>query len=158
HGQPHVEHALRCTRRILFLHRFRSAREDDAERIEFANLRFAHVERPDFAVHADLAHTARDQLGVLRSEVEDQDAAGVDVLVHANSGGPGGPRRQAGVSNTAMRSSGALARTDTAPTKKQTGRKAPSSYLNSSSPARIIRRFLGDAHIVYVALVHARVG
>ena len=33
----------------------------------------------DFAVDAELAHAARDELGVLGAEVEDQDARGVDV-------------------------------------------------------------------------------
>jgi len=33
------------------------------------------------AIHADLAHAASDQLGVLGTEVEDQDAVGVNVLV-----------------------------------------------------------------------------
>jgi len=31
-----------------------------------------------FAVDAELAHAARDELGVLGAEVEDQDARGVD--------------------------------------------------------------------------------
>jgi hypothetical protein len=31
------------------------------------------VPGPDLAVHADLADAARDQLGVLRAEIEDQD-------------------------------------------------------------------------------------
>jgi hypothetical protein len=33
----------------------------------------------DLAVHADLAHAARDQLGVLGAEIEDQDAIGMNV-------------------------------------------------------------------------------
>jgi hypothetical protein len=37
------------------------------------------VPRQDLAVHADLAHAARDQLRILRPEVEDQDSMGVDV-------------------------------------------------------------------------------
>jgi hypothetical protein len=35
-----------------------------------------------FAVHADFAHAAGDQLGVLGTEVEDQDAVSVNVEGH----------------------------------------------------------------------------
>ncbi len=35
----------------------------------------------DLAVDAELAHAARDELRVLRAEVEDEDAVGVDVVV-----------------------------------------------------------------------------
>ncbi len=41
--------------------------------------RIADVPGMDLAVDAQLAHAPRDQLGVLRAEVEDQDAVGVDV-------------------------------------------------------------------------------
>ncbi|MFO0450989.1 MAG: hypothetical protein ACK52I_20410 [Pseudomonadota bacterium] len=43
----------------------------------------------DLAVHADLAHAARDQLRVLRAEVEDQDPVRVDVLRQPGSRGGG---------------------------------------------------------------------
>jgi hypothetical protein len=33
----------------------------------------------DLAVHADLTHAPRDQLSVLRAEIENQDAVRVDV-------------------------------------------------------------------------------
>jgi hypothetical protein len=33
----------------------------------------------ELAIHADLAHAARDELAVLSAEIEDQDAVGVDV-------------------------------------------------------------------------------
>ena len=39
----------------------------------------AAVPGQDLAVDADLAHAPRDQLRVLRAEVEDQDPVGVDV-------------------------------------------------------------------------------
>ena len=35
----------------------------------------------DFTIHADLAHTARNQLGVLGTEIQDQDPVGMDVSV-----------------------------------------------------------------------------
>ena len=40
---------------------------------------FIHVIGMNFAIHADLAHAAGDQLGVLRTEIEDQYAMGMDV-------------------------------------------------------------------------------
>ena len=43
----------------------------------------------DLAVHAALAHAARDQLRVLRAEVEDQDAVRVDVRADAADAGLG---------------------------------------------------------------------
>ena len=45
----------------------------------------------NLAVDAQLAHAARDQLGVLRAEVEDQDAVRVDVGVRGRPRGGVGP-------------------------------------------------------------------
>jgi hypothetical protein len=75
-----VEHLLRCVRRAGFDARLRAAREDDALRRELRDLRGIVVPRPDLAIHADLAHAARDELGVLRAEIEDEDLVGVDVV------------------------------------------------------------------------------
>ena len=49
------------------------AREDDALRRERADEIVVDVERVDLAVDVRLAQAARDQLRVLRAEVEDQD-------------------------------------------------------------------------------------
>ncbi|MCY1456806.1 hypothetical protein D9M71_740500 [compost metagenome] len=64
------------------MHGLGTAGEDDAARGEFANRFIVHVERVQFAVHADFAHAAGDQLGVLGTEVEDQDAVSVNVEGH----------------------------------------------------------------------------
>ena len=56
--------------------------ENDAFGCEFADRFIVHVERMQFAVHADFTHAAGDQLGVLGTEVEDQDAVGVNVEGH----------------------------------------------------------------------------
>jgi hypothetical protein len=40
----------------------------------------------DLAVHAELAHAARDELRVLGTEIQDQDAVGVDVGVRTGNG------------------------------------------------------------------------
>ncbi|CAM2159526.1 Cytosine deaminase [Paraburkholderia tropica] len=73
HGHAQLEHGLRGTRRVGFGDRIRTARKDDALRCEFANERVVDVVRVDFRVDVGFAHAARDQLGDLRTEVEDQD-------------------------------------------------------------------------------------
>ena len=55
-----------------FVYRVRSAREDDALRVVGTNEIFADVEGVQFAVNLLLAHTAGDQLGDLRAEVENK--------------------------------------------------------------------------------------
>ena len=52
---------------------FGPAREDDALRRELAHEVVADVVRMDLAVDVRLAQAARDELRVLRAEVEDQD-------------------------------------------------------------------------------------
>jgi len=48
-------------------------RTDDACRIEIA-MNFASTSQEcQFAIHVGFAHPARDQLGVLRTEIEDED-------------------------------------------------------------------------------------
>src|SRR5205814_379865 len=59
-------------------------------RPEGAHLAVAHIPGADFAVHAQLAHAAGDELGVLRTEVEDQDAVRMDVGVCAAGVGSAG--------------------------------------------------------------------
>lgn len=77
-----VENGLRAARAVGFVNRLRATGEDDAFRSEFADRIFVHVERMQFAVHTDFAHAAGDQLGVLGTEVEDQDAVSVNVEGH----------------------------------------------------------------------------
>ena len=85
HRHAELEHRARRRRRARRGHRLRAAGEDHAARTEGAHRGVAHVPGMDLAVDAELAHAARDQLRVLRAEVEDQDAVGVDV------GGGGAP-------------------------------------------------------------------
>ena len=77
-----VEHRLRCARAIGFVHRLRTTGEDDAARSEGADIFVAHVPGVQFAIDTDLAHTARDQLGVLGTEVQNEDAVGVNIVGH----------------------------------------------------------------------------
>ena len=79
HRDAQREHCGWRRGRLGVGHRFRTTREDDAVRAEGANRCLAHVPRVELAIHADFAHAARDELGVLRAEIEDQDAVGVDV-------------------------------------------------------------------------------
>lgn len=79
-----VEHRLRRARAVGFVYRLGTAGEDDAARREGDDRLVAHVEGMDFAIHADLAHAAGDQLGVLGAEIEDQDTVGVNVLGHGH--------------------------------------------------------------------------
>ncbi|MNO91998.1 hypothetical protein D3C76_835590 [compost metagenome] len=82
HGYVQVEHRLRGARAVGFVDRLGAAGEDDAARVEFADRFIVHVERMQLAVHADFAHAAGDQLGVLGTEIEDQDAVSVNVEGH----------------------------------------------------------------------------
>jgi hypothetical protein len=76
-GTPELEHARRA-RRTGRRDRLRPPDRMMPLRIERAD-RPSPASQAQFAIHADLAHAARDQLGVLRAEIEDQDAVGVDV-------------------------------------------------------------------------------
>ena len=77
-----VPYGLWRARAVGFVHRLGAAGEDDPAGGEFANRLVVHVERVQFAVHADFAHAAGDQLGVLGTEVEDQDTVSVNVEGH----------------------------------------------------------------------------
>jgi hypothetical protein len=79
HGYADLEHRCGCPRRRFVGDGFRAAGEDDAAGAEAADLGVAHIPGMNLAVDARLAHAARDQLGVLRPEVEDQDPVSVDV-------------------------------------------------------------------------------
>ena len=65
--------------RPLHGHGLRSPGKDHAARAKGAHGRIAHVPGMDLAVHAQFAHAPRDQLRVLRTEVDDQHALGVYV-------------------------------------------------------------------------------
>lgn len=82
HRHAGVEHVVRGARAAGFGGAFRAAGEDNAAWVEFADLLFANVPGPQFAVNADFAHAAGDQLGVLRTEVQYQDAMLMDILCH----------------------------------------------------------------------------
>ena len=65
----------RRARRVALGHAVRPAREHDAAWCECANELVAHVVRVNLAVDVRLAQAPRDELRVLRAEIEDQDPA-----------------------------------------------------------------------------------
>ena len=77
--QPAVEHLLRRDGRTVFGGRLRPPRQDDALGRELRDLRRVVVPRPDLAINADFPDAARDQLRVLRAEIEDEDLVGMEV-------------------------------------------------------------------------------
>ena len=76
---PGIENGLRRRRCAELGRRLGTARQDDALRGEARDLGRVVVPRPDFAIHADFADAARDELGVLRAEIQDQDLVAVQV-------------------------------------------------------------------------------
>ena len=79
HRYAQFKHQLLRARRLGQRHRLRPPREDDALGIEGANLSRRHIMGMQFAIHAGFAHPARDQLSVLGTKVEDEDAVLVDI-------------------------------------------------------------------------------
>ncbi|KAG1544022.1 hypothetical protein G6F50_013922 [Rhizopus delemar] len=77
--QATVEHFLRRGRGARQRGRFRATGQDDALGAERRDLGRVVVPRPDFAVDAQLADAAGNQLRVLRAEIEDQDLVVMDV-------------------------------------------------------------------------------
>ena len=76
-----VEHGAIAVRRALFVDAARAAGQDDADRLLGLDRVERGVERQDLAVDRQLAQTARDQLGKLRAEIQDEDGLmGHDVF------------------------------------------------------------------------------
>jgi hypothetical protein len=61
---------------------FRPAGENDASGPKFTNIAGVCIPGNDFAVDADLPDPARNQLGVLRTEVQDHDAVLMNIWMH----------------------------------------------------------------------------
>ncbi|MNH13722.1 hypothetical protein D3C79_733030 [compost metagenome] len=82
HRHAGVEHVLGGAGAAGLGHGLGAAGEDDAVGIEFADLRFGHIPGPQFAVDTDLTDTAGDKLGVLGTEIQDQDTVSVNIFSH----------------------------------------------------------------------------
>ncbi|CCZ99915.1 putative uncharacterized protein [Klebsiella variicola CAG:634] len=76
------KHILRRARAVLFGSTFRAAGKNDAAWIEFADLCFCDIPRPQLTVDAQLTHATRHQLSILRAEVEDENAMFMNVFRH----------------------------------------------------------------------------
>ncbi len=72
HGNAGIEDGLRRARRARFMHGLRPAGEDHRFRLHVAEGRFRLLERHDFRIDAHLAHPARDELGDLAAEIDNQ--------------------------------------------------------------------------------------
>jgi hypothetical protein len=79
-GHTHLKDRVRDARRVLEVHRLRSAGQDNAGRLESRNGFVAHVPGMDLRVHATFANSARDELGVLTAEIENQQPVRMDIL------------------------------------------------------------------------------
>ena len=73
---------LRRTRAVFFGGAFRAAGKNNAAWVEVTNLCFCHIPRPQFAVNTQFTHAARNQLSVLRTEVQNEDAMLMNVFRH----------------------------------------------------------------------------
>jgi hypothetical protein len=73
HRHTQVEHDLRRARRASIGDGVRATRQDDAFRRELTDEGFVDVVRMDLRINVRFANAARDQLGDLRTEIEDQD-------------------------------------------------------------------------------------
>ncbi len=79
HRHAQRKHRVGCSRWLRINDGFGTAGEDDATRRECAHGLIGDIPGVDFTVHTALAHPARNQLGVLRAEIENKDPVRVDV-------------------------------------------------------------------------------
>ena len=93
HRHAQLEQRVVAVRRAGLVDAHRAAREDDPGRLPAGDLGRRRAERDDLGIHVQLAEPPRDELGVLRSEVEDQD----DLMRHGGGGCGGGVHRGSGV-------------------------------------------------------------
>ncbi len=76
------EDILRRARAILLSGAFRAAGKNNAVRIEFTNLCFSNIPCPQFAIHTQLTYATRHQLGILRTEIKDENAMLMNIVCH----------------------------------------------------------------------------
>ena len=72
-GDAELEDLGIYLRRAFGVHTLRAAGEDDADGVKGTDLVDGHGVRLDFAIHIALAHTARNELVILPSKIEDDD-------------------------------------------------------------------------------------
>ena len=89
HRHAKLEHCGGRPRRIGGGDRLGAAGENHSARGESAYLHVTHVPGVNLAVDPELAHASGDELRVLRTKIEDQDAMRVDIGVRSGGGGVG---------------------------------------------------------------------
>ena len=87
-GDAQLEHGRVHVRRALGVHARRPAREDQRSRSAARDLLGGDVERHDLRVDPGLSDATRDELRVLRPEVQDEDGRLILVLELRHASGP----------------------------------------------------------------------
>ena len=67
------------------MHRFRSARENNATGCKGFDIAIGGVPGHNLAVHPYLADTSRNQLGVLGTKIQNEQSIAVNILCHARN-------------------------------------------------------------------------
>ena len=84
HGHTGLENRGIDGGRALLVHGGRAAGQDDGGGLLGEHVRHAHGVGDDLGVDVSLTHAARDQLGILRAEVDDEDGVHVRSVHPAN--------------------------------------------------------------------------
>ena len=77
-----VEHVLWRTWAVCFGGAFRAAGEDDTARIELTDLGFSNIPCPQLTIDAQLTYATCNQLGVLGTEIKDENAMFMNIVCH----------------------------------------------------------------------------
>ena len=80
HRYTNTEHGIRCGQRIRGRNGFRPAGEDNAIGLERGDVAVIHITGMNLAVNTSLAHAARNQLRVLRPEIQDQYLVRMNIM------------------------------------------------------------------------------
>jgi len=80
HGHAGAEHRLWGLRRAALMHASGTARQDDGLGQNGAEARFGLIERHDLGIDPRLAHAARNELGHLAAEIDDQHPVASPVM------------------------------------------------------------------------------
>ena len=81
HRYTTVKHDLRCLRRITSGNRFRPAGQDKAHGFKRTDILDIHIVGIDLTIHAEFAHASCNQLGVLGTEIQDQEPVSMNVVI-----------------------------------------------------------------------------
>ncbi|MNB97989.1 hypothetical protein D3C75_452300 [compost metagenome] len=76
------EHILRRARAVVLGGAFRATGKNNAAWVEFANLCFRDIPRPQLAVNTKFTHATCNQLSVLRTKIEDKNAMFMNIFRH----------------------------------------------------------------------------